>query len=91
MTLKEYFEKNPGLLDQFKKCNSKDEFMQVAQENNMRFSGDRLDEVYAYVLKEKGGEIGEDVLEKASGGTGNSEASVFLAGGLDSKETAIVM
>jgi|GEM_PF-6797769 len=76
MTLKEYFEKNSGLLDQFKKCNTKDEFMQVAQENNIRFSGDRLDEVYAYVLKEKGGEISDDILEKASGGTGGVEPNV---------------
>lgn len=73
MTSKEYFEKNPELLGQFKKCNSKDEFMQVAKENNIRFSGDRLDEIYAYVLKEKGEAINEDILEKASGGTGEGD------------------
>ena len=73
MTLKEYFEKNPELLDQFKKCTNEDEFMQVAKENNISFGRDRLKEVYNYV---KGGEISEDILEKASGGAGGREIDV---------------
>ena len=72
MNLKEYFEKNPGLLSQFKKCASKDEFMNVAQANNIRFGGDKLDEVYEYILsteKENKNALSEEALEKASGGT----------------------
>ena len=33
MNLEDFFRKDPGLLDQFKKCSSKDDFMNVAQEN----------------------------------------------------------
>lgn len=73
MTLKEYFEKNPELRAQFEKCTNEDEFMQVAKENNISFSRDRLKEVYDYV---KGGEISEDILEKASGGTGGDDITV---------------
>lgn len=79
MTLREYFEKNPELLDQFKKCTNEDEFMQVAKENNISFSGNRLKEVYDYV---KGGEISEDILEKASGGTGGGDITVNPVGGV---------
>ncbi len=72
MNLKEFFEKNPGLLSQFKKCASKDDFMSVAQENNIRFAAGKLDEVYLYVKsidKENGNvEVGDDVLSMASGG-----------------------
>ena len=71
MNLKEYFEKNPGLLSQFKKCTSKDEFMNVAQANNIRFGGNKLNEVYEYILSTKndGEALSEDALEKAAGGT----------------------
>ena len=71
MNLKEYFEKNPGLLSQFKKCTSKDEFMNVAQANNIRFGGNKLNEVYEYILSMENDSktLSEDSLEKAAGGT----------------------
>lgn len=69
MNLKDFFEKNPGLLEQFKKCSSKDEFMKVAQENNVRFAAGKLDEVYEYIQSAKNdGELSEDALSAASGG-----------------------
>ncbi len=72
MNLKEFFDKNPGLLTQFKKCTNKDDFMSVAQENNIRFGAGKLDEVYAYVLSASGkndsSEIDDDALSMASGG-----------------------
>ncbi len=73
MNLEDFFKKDPGLLEQFKKCDSKDEFMKVAQENNMSFASGKLDEVYEYIQKIKnGGDLSEDALSNASGGTGNN-------------------
>lgn len=73
MNLEDFLKKDPGLLEQFKKCSSKDEFMKVAQENNMRFASGKLDEVYEYIQKiKKGGELSEDAFSKASGGIGNT-------------------
>lgn len=72
MNLEDFFRKDPGLLDQFKKCSSKDDFMNVAQENNMRFAAGKLDEVYEYIQKIKNrDELSDDALSTASGGVGN--------------------
>ena len=75
MNLKDYFEKNPGLLSQFKKCSSKDEFIKVAESNNIRFGAGKLDNVYNYVESLKnsknGGELSEEALSAAAGGVAN--------------------
>ena len=73
MNLKDFFDKNPGLLSQFKKCTSKDDFMSVAQANNIRFGSGKLDEVYEYIKaiedgSEASNSINDDALEMASGG-----------------------
>ena len=82
MNLKEFFDKNPGLLTQFEKCANKDDFMSVARENNMRFRPGKLDEVREYVLSVSGKNNSSKI--SASGKNGSSEISA--SGKNDSSE-----
>ena len=68
MTLKEFVEQNPQLIEEAGKCKTIDEFKKFAKDIGIEIADEGLKAAYSYVKALAGGELEEDVLEGVAGG-----------------------
>ncbi|MDQ5984172.1 MAG: hypothetical protein RUMPE_01210 [Eubacteriales bacterium SKADARSKE-1] len=68
MTLKEFADQNPDLIQKAGECKTKEEFAQFAKEHGVEIPKETLNEAYAYVCAQGDGELNEDSLESVAGG-----------------------
>lgn len=82
MTLQEFISKKPEFLEKAKRVTSKEEFVELAERERIRFGAGCLDKVYAFVCggKEETGEISDDALEMVAGGVADLNVTTMDIG-----------
>lgn len=82
MTIKDFFDERPELLEKLKKCNSEKEFSELAEKNGIKFGNNKLNDFYNFVFNkgQSSKEVSDNELDAVSGGQGNFSVSQINLG-----------
>lgn len=68
MTLKEFAEQYPELVEKAGECKTREEFAKFVKDKGLELPEEALIEAYSYVRAQADGELSEDAIEGVAGG-----------------------